>query len=614
MKPLKLTGVLLAFVCLTAQVRDVAKSVPPPSGKGRISGSIKDERGEPVRRAIVRVSGDMRLDRMTMADEQGHFSFGDLPSGRFTVTASKAGYPQVSYGAKRPQRPGSGIFLQEGEQASDVALVLARGAVLTGTVYDESGAPLAGVPVMAWEVRTALNGERTLDYGSAEPVTVMSDDQGQYRVFGLSPGVFTIGTSWYYIGNPFEVRSPTAAELRAAFSSANQPSRPATPTPTPTPNPAGYNYVQVFTPGVVDPLSAETFTLKPGEVRTGVDLRMQFQPTSRIEGTIIDPRGLPIGVRLSLTRKSPVKALNTSQVRPSQTDGRFSIAGLGPGLYAVSAITPASGQSPLMWASSDVSLAGGDVVQVTLTLQAAGVLNGRVLFEGTELVPPADLTRVSVSLLDVGPVQSFASGTVDATGSVTVQGVVPGRFMVRASVPGGMPPAGPAWTVRSVTVGGRDVTDRGFDISSGGASDVAIAFTSAVSELSGTLMTPAGDTETDYFVIVMPADREYWLPNSRRIASTRPDGKGRYVFRGLPGGDYRIAVTTDLVPRDLQEVSTLEQLSAQSLPVTIATGERKVLNVRTSGSSFIARPSSTARTATRISGPQSRTSHFGGNR
>ena len=134
--------------------------------------------------------------------------------------------------------------------------------------------------------------------------------------------------------------------------------------------------------------------------------------------------------------------------------------------------------------------------------------------------------------------------------------------MVRASVPGGMPPAGPAWTVRSVTVGGRDVTDRGFDISSGGASDVAIAFTSAVSELSGTLMTPAGDTETDYFVIVMPADREYWLPNSRRIASTRPDGKGRYVFRGLPGGDYRIAVTTDLVPRDLQEVSTLEQLFA----------------------------------------------------
>ena len=81
----------------------------------------------------------------------------------------------------------------------------------------------------------------------------------------------------------------------------------------------------------------------------------------------------------------------------------------------------------------------------------------------------------------------------------------------------------------------------------------------------------------------MPADRAYWLPGTRRIASTRPDGKGRYVFRGLPAGDYRIAVTTDLVARDLQEVSTLEQLLPQSLPVTLATGERKSLNIKTSG-------------------------------
>ena len=567
-----------------AQVRDAAKPVPPPSGKGRISGLVKDERGEAVRRAAVTISGDMRLNRTAMTDEQGHFSLADLPAGRFSVTATKPGYPQVSHGAKRPFRPGAGIFLQEGEQVSDISLVLARGGVLTGTVYDEEGAPLPGVPVMAWEVRTTLNGERTLAYVGDEPVTVVTDDQGIYRVFGLPPGVFTVGTSWYYHGDLFEVRTPTAAELRSAFVQTNQSLRPAaTPTPTPAPDPPRYNYSPVFSPGVLDPLTADTFTLKPGEVRTGVDLRMQFLPTSRIEGTIVDPRGAPIGVELSLTRRTPVKALGTTQVRPGQTDSRFTFNSLVPGLYTVAAKTRTASQGAMMWASAEVSVTGGDPIELTLTLQPAAVVGGRVIFEGTELAPPADLAKVSVRFIDVGPAQNFASGTVDSTGALTAPGIVPGRFMVRAAVPGGLPPTGPAWTVRTVTIGGIDVTDRAFDISAGGASDLAVTFTSQVSELSGTLTTAAGAEETDYFVIAMPADRTYWQPSSRRIVSTRPDGKGRYVFRGLPAGDYRIAVTTDVVPSDLQEVSTLESLLPQSLPVTIATGERKTLNIKTSG-------------------------------
>jgi hypothetical protein len=106
------------------QARDNAKPLPPPSGKGRISGSVKDESGAPVRRALVTLTGDMRLERSTMTDDQGLFSVGELPAGRFSVTAAKPGYPEVSHGAKRPFRPGAGILLQEGEQALDIALVL----------------------------------------------------------------------------------------------------------------------------------------------------------------------------------------------------------------------------------------------------------------------------------------------------------------------------------------------------------------------------------------------------------------------------------------------------------------------------------------------------------
>jgi len=110
-----------------------------------------------------------------------------------------------------------------------------------------------------------------------------------------------------------------------------------------------------------------------------------------------------------------------------------------------------------------------------------------------------------------------------------------------------------------------------------------VTFTDRVSELTGTITGPDGAPETDYFVIAMPANRDMWLPLSRRIVSTRPDRAGRYTFRNLPPGDYRIAVTTDLVTQDLQDAATLSALVEQSLPVTVVLGERRTLDVRTSG-------------------------------
>ena len=128
-----------------------AKDIAPPTGTGAIAGAVIDLEKKPVRHAHVTIegTGDIRLTRTTITDDQGRFSVTDLPAGRFTVSAEKTGYPQVSYGASRPFRAGSGIFLQAGQQAQDIVLTLAPGAGLTGVVYDEHGEPLPGVPVQA---------------------------------------------------------------------------------------------------------------------------------------------------------------------------------------------------------------------------------------------------------------------------------------------------------------------------------------------------------------------------------------------------------------------------------------------------------------------------------
>lgn len=564
-------------VSVTAQVptRDTAQSVLPPQGKGRISGRITERDDVPVRRATVTVTGDMRLTRTALTDTDGRFVIDQLPVGRFTVTATKAGHPAMSFGARQAFRPGAGVFVTEGESV-DTSFRFPRGAVITGTVRDEHGNPMPDVPLMAWLVRTSLGGERTLDFSTPESQTFITDDRGQYRVFGLPPGEYVVGTTWYFRGVGPDARIPGVADYQAAFA----PQQPRPPEPA-RPSAAQFNYAQVFAPSALDPLSAPSVKLAAGEEVGGVDILMQFIQKARIEGAIVYPDGKPVPTRLLISRQSSVSALNSATESPGVQTGRVASGGLSPGPYNVFAEVPARADSPALWASQDVNLAPGDTTSVTLTLQSSLVMSGTLVFDGKS-ARPTDLTRVVASFQRQGPVWARPVVRVNAEGQFTATGIVPGPYVITSSVPAGNATTGPVWRVASVTVGDVDVTDRPLELGPG-AGAVTIRFTDAVTEVSGRLLTDTGEATADYFVIAVPEDRAYWLPQSRRIVSTRPDGQGRYVFRGLPPGNYRIAVTTDLVPQDLREAAVLEQLLPASLPVTVSFTTPAVLDIKTTG-------------------------------
>jgi hypothetical protein len=556
-----------------------AKDIAPPTGTGTIGGIVLDLDKKPVRRAHVTIegTGDVRLDRTTITDDQGRFSVTDLPAGRFTVSAEKIGYPRVSYGAQRPYRAGAGIFLQAGQKVPDLGLTLAPGAGFTGVVYDEHGEPLPGVPVQAWEVRTGLSGERTIEFPSAGVETLYTtDEQGRYRVYGLAPGDYVMGTAWFYHGQPFAIRMLTDAELRAAFQSASQ-QQPGGDRSA-APDQARYNYSPVFSPGIADPFAAGVVALEAGQMRTGVDLRMQFQPMSSVEATITAPDGTDIVTRTTLSRRNIPDALNTMSVMPA-TSGRYRSGSLSPGDWRLSAQVPAEAGKPALWAIADFTASGGEAIALSLFLQPALVLKGTVRFESASAKPPADLSRVSILLRQVGLSELETATTIDPAGAVSITGVIPGQYSLRAGVPSGIS-AGTSWAVKSVVAGGQDVTDRRFEIPSSGLPDLTVTFSDVTTELAGAITTPTGGPATDYFVIAIPADRAHWMPGSRRIASTRPDGSGRYQFRTLPPGEYRIALTTDLVPEDLRDTAALERLFAQSVVVTIGVGEKKTLDLR----------------------------------
>lgn len=566
--------------------RDGARAVTVPSGTAGISGTVVDETNRPVRRAEVSASGDMRLERSTVTDDAGRFAVGQLPKGRFTVTATKAGYPEMSFGASRPYRTGSGLLLVDGQQVTDVVLKLSHGAVITGTVFDDHGQPMPGVPVMAYEVRTLLSGERTFDNGRTVAASFTTDDLGVYRVFGLPPGEYTVGTAWFFQSRG-GIRIPTDAEIKAAFETSVPPGGRRGSSGPPEPAPM-FNYAPVYFPGSVDPLTASTVVLTPGEIRNGVDVHMQFRRAVTLEGHVIGPNGPAKNVNVVLDRHTQVAAMQVTSFYGAAADGSFGAPNLIPASYDLVASAPATGDQPAMWAETNFSVTGAETapIQISLTLQPAMTMTGSVVFAGTGQLAPPDPARVNVFINpDEGMARTngIATTPIDASGHFSITGIRPGRYRLVGNTGAAPPPGQPGWRVLSVLADGHDVTDLPLEVSNGAAPALTITFTDQAAELSGTLTSAAGQPATDYFVVLLPADPRYWSPITRRILSTRPDATGHYVFRGLPAGEYHLAVTTDLIQADLQDRATLQRLSDQSQSVTLRLGQTATFDVKIGG-------------------------------
>jgi protocatechuate 3,4-dioxygenase beta subunit len=573
---LPLLFALSAVVSAQQPPRDGAVAVPP-TGTGSITGVVRNDIGEAVRRAVVTTSGGLTTSAIT--DDQGRFVLSGLPAGRFTVTARKPGFAAMSYGASRPNRPGVPVIVTEGQATSALTVTLPRGVVLAGTVYDERGQPLPGVGLMAWEVRESLGGARTLASPATGGIPTMTDDTGAYRIYGLPAGEYTVGTFWAFSGSTGGARIPTDAEIREAFRSTTTAAPGRTSgAAVAAPDTRRYNYAPTYLPDSTDPMAATTVRVAQGETRDGLDLRMPLRVMTVLTGTVSggDP---DTRVSMSLTRRSRVEALNSSRVWSSEPDGTFSATDLSPADYTLFARLQATPSRPALVAVQDLTIGDAAEIKVALSLEPAPVLKGRVQFEGTPPTP-LDIARATVTLVpEVRAAGINSPTTVLPTGDLSITDVAPGRARITATMP---PPAGnvPRWMLKTVHANDSDVTDVFFDVPAGAPPTVTVTFTDKVSELTGRVTDTAGQAVADYFIIVIPADAKYWISGSRRIASARPGSDGAFAFRNLPPGDYRIAATTDLAGGDLADRAALTRLLGESAPVTIAPGEQKVFDIR----------------------------------
>ena len=514
-----------------------------------------------VRGEVIQVSSvNMIRPRSVTTDSQGMFEFAGLPAGRYRITASagqySAGYLGIAYGAKRPMGPGATdlgaiIELGDGQRFDKASIALPRGAVIAGRVGDENGDPLARVQV--YTVFYAPGSTR----GQRMGMSAQTDDLGQFRLYGLTPGDYVVVA---------EARGPT-------FVPPNAP---------PETEEDKIGFMTTYYPGTPDESSAQRIRARSGTETPGVEIRMATGRLFRVSGMVTDSQGRT-GPRANgqLVRSSG----NTTSGYGFSTDeqGRFQMRNIPPGNYRLVARgRPAGGEvpqgDPPEMGTIPITVSS-DLEGLVVVMSPGATITGQVVFEsGPPQLPPG---QQSFQMRVTGSMGNPESGmgmsmpppapvTPDLT--FTMKGLH-GELLLRSS--------GPGMYLKSVTVGGRDVTDTPHEFKNG--EQVTLVMSTRASTLEGSVTDATGKPVLDAAVLVFSEDKAAWRPNATRTRRGGIDPTGKYRVTGLLAGRYFVVA----VPRERLNVPTMnqdaaffEQLSKEATPFVVGDDEQRQVDLK----------------------------------
>jgi hypothetical protein len=595
------------WVC-TAGMLVLAPSVTGRSAQSAgIAGVVVTTDGipQPVRRAIVTLSGGaLALSLNAITDDDGRFQIADVPAGRFTISASRASYVTIAYGASAPGRVGVPLVVEPGQRLTGIRLLLARGAVIAGTVRDANGEPTSGALVR-------LAKRRGADLVTL-PVTVETDDRGGYRFFGLAAGEYFVVAQTSVLHAAGQLQVASSEEIDRALQELARGGREGPDPRQQLPMAASDRSVAmspVWYPSSTSSEDATPIALQTGEERIGADITMRLLPVTTLAGVVSPPPGgdWPANVTVSLYPATAGVIAPALLESPSAANGgRFRYGSVTPGTYFVVAETlspgmasqilkgPSARSAPpradYLWATDTIVTSGTDVTGVALVLAPGLRMHGRIVIESTAGQRRPDLSTARVGITATRPGRGRAANAklamdvqfpiaVGPDGAFDLANLPPATYSFTCTLPSSA--SGGRWWLRSATIGGRDILDEPYALDPAAPVPmVVLTLTDRHSSLSGAFQDAAGRATSAITVIVFPTNPAWRGETSRRVRVQRPGTDGKYSFVDLPPGDYVLAAVTDMEPDAWNDPDFMHSLIVGGVPVTIGEGEQKTQDLR----------------------------------
>ena len=501
----------------------------------------------------VRVSLNHQ-QRVTYTDANGRFSFPKLSAGPYEISAQLAGYLDATYGARKPGGRGVDAALRDAEDLRGITLVMHKGGALGGRVLDQDGRPMTSASVTALVMRWRSDGTREF----VPSKTALTDDRGEYRLFGLFPGTYLLQM------NPTRVTGVPALE-RAVELDGVQPL-------------ASSGYVTTFFPGVTTARDAGFFVVEADSERSGMDMQLRAVPLARIRGRVDSatvaaaagesaPAGGPrdpgfVQLREAESAAGPVvnasaEGRHNAVVMP---DGSFAFSAVPPGQYELHYGRVQTGRT--VGVPMPVTISGRDVLDILLVAAPGVTVAGEQVLEGG-----AGGLPMSVSL---SPLLGSGAGYIvsaDERGRFVFSDVLPGRYLIS---PLTMPPG---WYLARVETGAAQVAARVIEVGAANITGVRVTYRTPVPTLSGVIRRENLTPVSDYTLVIFPADRKDRPISAVGSVGIRPDSNGFYSTTLRPG-NYLLAAVDDVEAYQWMDPAFLESLIPSAMKITIAEGQR----------------------------------------
>jgi len=597
------------------------QGAPPGPRTGLIVGQVVEAAtGAPVPEAIVSLTLPKYLQDLpttpkgrVMADSEGRYFFSDLPAGDYYLRASKKGYAGGIYGQRRASGETQLFTLGEAERRTDARLMLWKYAAIGGTVVDEVGEPVVDVAVYALS-RDFIAGRPRFGKMITQPwaaPTTTTDDRGMFRISQLPPGSYVIvvpstqttvpvtvlGT---YAGNSSLLNEVVSATMpNGGYWRAEMEETPLGRSRTqqvgdfamltmnrvlipPPATPSGRMavYKTTYYPAATTARAAAVITVKSGEERADVNVSLRPVPAVRVSGRLVTPSGTPpapTSIRLVGESATDVADAGFETVTGiSDPSGRFTLLGVPAGEYVLKhantrlAIAARQGL-PALWLNQRVTVGSRDIDDLSVELRPVLRVEGRVEFRGQSPPGRASAPRGISFEPPFGDQSSPAAEYIDGSFATVA---TPGQYIARPWELSG-------WSVQSVTLDGKNITDSVIDLQ-GDATSFVVVYTDRRAILSGTVNDARGELSTDAVALAFPADRERWAgygTNPRTFKSKSVSRAGVYAFENLPAGEYFLVAIDGADADGWTDPETLALLAAWATRVTVAAEESKTLDL-----------------------------------
>jgi hypothetical protein len=519
------------MMALTKQGRNLLELLLPqqPVGRSRI---VDVRSGEESANLDFDIDARRTLRSLTSIMPQTQIN---VPAQGLPEPGRPGGPPSIIIGAPQPALNGGRVLSVFNYAPRSFDIQLSGGGAVSGTIVDAAGEPFQGVAVRALRVRHE-NGRTVARSAGWERVT---DDRGRYRLFGLSPGSYLI------------VARLDAIEFTTGSSTTGLPS--------------------LYFPGANHIAAAQPLLIETGSDLTGIDLTFAATPVARVRGRTLDAIGHRLVGRVFLTPSQRSGAIGSEpRVMRASDDGAFEFIDVPPGDYVLQAIADAGFGGPAEFGSEYVTVTDQDPPPVVINTSRGATVEGRFVVEG---VPDPPMRAYSLQASSADPDHSPVGGR----GAFPLAIHDDGRFYIRGlhgSMRLTVPNTLPGWYLKSMTIGGVDVTDGPFDFGHEEVTvpDALVVLSDSGAGITGAIEYPQGARRITATVIAFSTNRDTWFDGSRHVKRTASAVNGGFDVAGLPPGDYFVAAIDAATPLDLQAPDTLESLVPRAARVTAREG------------------------------------------